>query len=83
MMTTCTELYALEAAAFDRVGGPIEADRRAIAAAERAIGNRRADSPEAMLWRAQRLARAVLNDWHAELVRPLALAVERDLVAFI
>jgi hypothetical protein len=78
MVELFAELDALETTADNRVGGSTEDERARIAALEEEIARRPADSVPAALWRARRLARAVLNRWRDELVEPLARAVQRD-----
>jgi hypothetical protein len=82
MAQLCAALDAAEAAAWDRIGGPTDADFRLIDTLERKIEGRRADSAEAAVWRAKRLVRAVVNDWDECEVRALAAAANRDLMAF-
>lgn len=79
MIEACIELDAAEDTAWDRIGGPSEADFGAIDMLENEIGDRRADCPEVAVWRARRLVRAILNDWHDDSVRQLAVTVESDL----
>jgi len=78
----CRELEHAENVAGERIGGPSEDDMGRINALEAAIGDRPADSMAVVLFRARRLARAVLNDWRHDLLEPLALALERDTEAF-
>jgi len=79
----CRELDSLELVANERGGGPNEADLSRIEALEASIGRLPADSPDVVLWRMRRLARAALNGWRSDFVEPLAAALERDMLAII
>ncbi|MGN6357455.1 MAG: hypothetical protein ACTHLU_08255 [Novosphingobium sp.] len=69
------ELERLENAAHDRIGGPAGHDLRRIADAEATIAHHAPECVEDVLWLGQRLARAVLNGWRAELLAPLAAGI--------
>jgi len=78
MAEVCAQIDAVEAAADNRIGGPPAGYGRALSTLEAQLSGRPADSLEVARWRQRRLSRAVLNDWRADLIEPLALAVERD-----
>lgn len=82
MIHACAELDRVEAAAWDRLGGPIEADFMAIRVVEREIGYRLAETREVALWRVNRLRRAIDNDWDVTLLRLLRSAINRDAARF-
>lgn len=81
LMELCSALDELELGAQTRVGGASPADDLEISRLYAAIHERETDSLEATLWRANLLARAVLNNWHDNLAYAIAVKVERDIAA--
>lgn len=82
MMAGCAQLDALEAIAWDRLGGPTEEDTNAIRNVERDIGFHTAETTEVAHWRIARFARAIENEWDSGALGRFRAAVKRDVARF-
>lgn len=61
-----------EETAGERIGGPTTADTAAIRLLDARLGATSPETADDWRWLAQRLARALVNGWHAERAEPLA-----------
>ncbi|HET6388581.1 hypothetical protein [Hyphomicrobium sp.] len=70
---------ALEEVHGERIGAPLEEVKDVLRSLKTHLLSARAETPDALAWKVQRLARAVENDWHASEMATVAASIMRDL----
>ena len=68
----------LEEVHGERIGAPLDEVTDVLRSLEARFLSARAETPDALVWKLRRLARALENDWHPSEMASLADSIMRD-----